>query len=439
MKRISKTLSMVLALCMVLSMAACGVQKPDGESIVPQGSNEPNTVPENTTEGNMEKKPVLLVVSFGTSYNESRDLTIGAVEKDLQEAYPQYEVRRAFTSQIIIDILKKRENLKIDNVTEAMDRLVADGVKEVIVQPTHVMPGFEYDDVVKEITAYVDKFDSLKLGTPMLITDEDYDAVVEELVAQTAAYNNEGTAIVWMGHGTEHKANATYAALQQKMTEAGHTNHFIGTVEATPSLEDVLAAVKEANAKKVVLLPLMIVAGDHATNDMAGDEEDSWKSVFKKAGFEVECVLKGMGQYEGIRKLIIKHAGEAAVVKAPVTAQQLAEGTYEIQVESSSSMFRITKCVLTVKDGKMTAHMTMSGDGYGKLFMGTGEEALKAGEDSYIPAVAQGDVVTFEVPVEALNVETDCAAWSIKKEKWYDRTLVFLADSIPAEAFVAGK
>lgn len=439
MKNIAKILSVLLVVCMLLSMAACGTQKPADGTSAPTEPSEQNPATENQTEPPVEKKPVVLVVSFGTSYNETRDLTIGAVEKALQEAYPQYEVRRAFTSQIIIDILKERENLKIDTVTEAMDRLVADGIKEVIVQPTHVMPGFEYDDVVKEITEYVDKFDSLKLGSPMLITDEDYDAVVEELVAQTAAYSKEDTAIVWMGHGTEHKANKTYATLQEKLTAAGHTNQFVGTVEATPTLEEVLAAVKEMNPKKVVLLPLMIVAGDHATNDMAGDEEGSWKTAFAKEGYEVECVLKGMGEYEGIRQLIVKHAGEAVDVKAPITAKQLNEGTYEIEVESSSSMFKVTKCVLTVKDGKMSAHMTMSGDGYGKLFMGTGEEALKATEDSYIPAVAEGDVGTFVVPVEALNVETDCAAWSIRKEKWYDRTLVFLADSIPEEAFVAGK
>ncbi len=448
MKRISKILSVVLVMCLLMSMAACGPQKDNEDASgnpsvndpsVPSTNNDTTAPTEGTKPDTMEKKPVMLVVSFGTSYNESRDLTIGAIEKELQKAYPEYEIRRAFTSQIIIDILKERENLVIDNVTEAMDRLIADGIKEVVVQPTHVMPGFEYDDVVKEITKYADKFDSLKLGSPMLVTDADYDAVVAELVAQTAEYNKEGTVIVWMGHGTEHKANATYAALQKKMTEAGHTNHIIGTVEATPSLDDVLAAVKKANAKKVVLLPLMIVAGDHANNDMAGDEEDSWKTAFEKAGYEVECVLKGMGQYEGIRNLIIKHASEAVAVKAPVMANQLKDGTYEIKVDSSSSMFKITKCVLTVKDGKMTAEMTMSGKGYGKLYMGTGEEAMKDKEESYILPVSDGDVMTFVVPVEALDKEIDCAAWSVKKEKWYDRTLVFLSDAIPEEAFVAGK
>ena len=228
--------------------------------------------------------------------------------------------------------------------------------------------------------------------------------------------------------------------MQEKFREAGYNNYFVGTVEATPSLEDTIQAVKDSGAKKVVLLPMMIVAGDHANNDMAGDEEGSWKTEFQKAGFEVECVLNGMGQYKGVQEQIVKHAAAAKVVKAPVTADMLKDGTYDIQVESSSSMFQVTDCKLTVADGKMTAHMTMSGNGYGKVFMGTGEEAGKAQESDFIPDVpGEDDVNTFEVPVEALNTDIDCAAWSKKKEKWYDRTLVFQSDDIPADAFNAGK
>ena len=386
------------------------------------------------------KKPVMLAVSFGTSYNDSRDLTIGAVEKALQQAYPQYEVRRAFTSQIIIDKLAERDNLKIDNVKQAMDRLVEDGVKNVIVQPTHVMAGYEYDDVAKEIGQYANKFDSLKMGSALLITDEDYDAVVKVLVEETKEYAAEDAAIVWMGHGTEHASNATYAKLQEKITAAGVKNMFVGTVEATPALEDVIKLSKDAGVKKVTLLPLMIVAGDHANNDMAGDEEGSWKTEFQKAGFEVNCVLKGLGQYEGIRTQIVNHAAEAETVKAAVTADMLKDGTYDIQVESSSSMFKITDCKLTVAEGKMTAVMTMSGHGYGKVFMGTEAEAAKAEEGAYIPDVPNEEGKnTFTVPVEALDVDVDCAAWSKKKEKWYDRTLVFMSDDLPAEAFAAGK
>lgn len=256
-------------------------------------------------------RPVLLVVSFGTSYNESRELTIGAMEKALQEAYPKYEVRRAFTSPTIIKILKKREGLVIDNVAEAMERLAADGVREVVVQPTHMMEGFEYDGVIREISAYKDKFESLKVGTAMLAADGDYDTMVKVLAEETAGYNTDGTAIVYMGHGTGHEANAVYARLQRKMTDAGYANYFIGTVEADPTAEDVLAAVGATNAARVVMLPLMIVAGDHATNDMAGDGEDSWKTVFTKAGYQVECVLKGLGQYPGIRQMVVDHAGAA--------------------------------------------------------------------------------------------------------------------------------
>lgn len=291
MVRAAKTISLLfLALCLTIGMVGCGVKKAEKTAV------------------NDAQKPVLLVVSFGTSYNDSREVTIGAIEKALQDANPDYEVRRAFTSQIIIDKLKERDNLEIDNVQEAMDRLVADGVKNVVIQPTHVMSGFEYDDVVKEINKYADKFDSMKIGSTLLATDKDYDTLISVLTEETAEYNKEGTAIIYMGHGTEHESNATYAKLQEKITAAGYNNYFIGTVEATPSLEDVIASAKEYGAKKVVLLPLMIVAGDHANNDMAGDEDDSWKTAFEKEGFEVECVLKGLGQYKGVQDMIVDHA-----------------------------------------------------------------------------------------------------------------------------------
>ena len=254
-------------------------------------------------------KPVLLAVSFGTSYNESRDADIGALEDALQKSYPDYEVRRAFTSQIIIDILKERENLEIDNVTQAMERLVADGVKDVVIQPTHVMSGYEYDDLVKESQVFADRFDSLKIGQPLLSSDEDYKRVAEALAKATESYDVDGTAVVFMGHGTEHEANAAYSKLQQTFIDAGHDNYFIGTVEAAPALDDVMAMVQEKGVTKVVLRPLMIVAGDHANNDMAGDEADSWKSAFTAAGYEVECVLEGMGRLADIQQIYIDHAG----------------------------------------------------------------------------------------------------------------------------------
>lgn len=302
MKKTVKLLSLMLAVLFVFAMVGCNPE---------QNNNQETKNTDKPAEGDNTVKPVILAVSFGTSYNDSREKTIGAIEDALKTAYPDYEVRRAFTSQIIIDKLKERDNLTIDNVTEALDRLVADGVKEVVIQPTHVMSGYEYDDVINEVNKYTDKFDSVKISKNLLAADSDYDAFVEILVNTTADYNAEGTAIVYMGHGTEHEANATYAKLQEKMTAAGHNNYFIGTVEATPSVEDVIALVKGGGYKKVVLLPLMIVAGDHANNDMAGDEEDSWKTLFKNEGFEVECVIRGLGELADVQQLIVKHCGEA--------------------------------------------------------------------------------------------------------------------------------
>ena len=256
-------------------------------------------------------KPVILTVSFGTSYNDSRDKTIGAVEKAIADANPDYEVRRAFTSQIIIDKLKQRDNLEIDNVTEALDRLVADGVKELIVQPTHVMHGFEYDDVVAEVEKYKDKFDKLAIGEPLLTSDDDYKKVADAIADATKSHVTDGSAVVLMGHGTEHESNAVYAKLQTVFTVGGYSNYLIGTVEAEPTLEDMIAAAKDGGYSKVILRPLMVVAGDHANNDMAGDEDDSWKSVFEKEGFEVECVLEGMGEVPAIQAIYADHVKDA--------------------------------------------------------------------------------------------------------------------------------
>ena len=311
--RAKRTLALILSLSLgLLAFAGCSraPAAAPGESeapAAPASSAGEEPAPEEAAPAAADK--VLLVTSFGTSYNDNRDLSIGSIEQKLQAAYPDYEVRRAFTSQIIIDKLKKRDGIAIDNVTEAMDRLVSDGVREVVVQPTHVMSGFEYDDVVAEVTPYADKFDSFKVGSPLLVSDADYDEVVSIITGETKDYDAEGTAVVFMGHGTEHEANATYAKLQQHLTAAGYGNYFIGTVEATPSLDDVLALVQDSGAKKVVLLPLMIVAGDHANNDMAGDEEGSWKTTFEQAGFEVECVLRGLGQYEEIQNMFVEHVG----------------------------------------------------------------------------------------------------------------------------------
>ncbi len=258
-----------------------------------------------------EAKPVILVVSFGTSYNDNRDLSIGAVEESIQAAYPDWEVRRAFTAQTIIDILKERDGIETDNVIEAMDRLVADGVKKVVVQPTHLMHGYEYDDVVEEITPYIGQFESFAIGEPLLSSLEDYEAVIDALLAENENAGSEDVALVYMGHGTEHFANASYSQMQALMRAKGYENAFVGTVESFPGLEDMLSQVGVYGATKVILQPLMVVAGDHANNDMAGDEEGSWKTSFAEAGYEVDCVLEGLGQNAAVRDVYAAHVGAA--------------------------------------------------------------------------------------------------------------------------------
>ena len=253
----------------------------------------------------------LLVVSFGTSYNDNRRLTIGAIEGALEAAFPDYAVRRGFTSQIIIDHVKSRDGEIIDNVGEALDRAVENGVKTLVVQPTHLMNGYEYTDLVNELAEYADAFEKVAVGEPLLTSDEDFAAVMQAIVEATAEYDDGETAICFMGHGTEADSNGVYAKMQQCLSDAGYANYFVGTVEAEPTLEDVLAAVGAGEYKKVVLRPLMIVAGDHANNDMAGDEEDSWKSAFEAAGYEVTCEIKGLGELEAIQQLLVAHAQDA--------------------------------------------------------------------------------------------------------------------------------
>lgn len=250
----------------------------------------------------------ILVVSFGTSYSNSRHVTIGAIEDAIREAYPDYQVRRAFTAQIIIDKLKKEENIEIDNVKQALDRAVANGVKTLVVQPTHLMNGLEYNDLKKELDKYKDKFDKIALGKPLLTSDEDFKQVIAAITNDTKEYLDGETAICFMGHGTEAKSNKVYATLQEKLKAAGYNDYFVGTVEAKPSVDDLIAQVKESGKyKRVILQPLMVVAGDHANNDMAGDGEDSWVSKFKAAGFEVKPVLRGLGQNYDIQKIYLEH------------------------------------------------------------------------------------------------------------------------------------
>ena len=259
----------------------------------------------------VDSDTAVLAVSFGTSYNDSRNITIGGIENVLREAFPDYQVRRAFTSQTIIDKLKKRDSITIDNVGEALDRAAADGIKNLIVQPTHLMDGFEYNDLKNELAEYEGKFEKIVLGDPLLTSDADYEAVAYAVTDHTAQYVDGHTAVCFMGHGTEAESNKAYAKMQETLSKLDFDNYYVGTVEAEPSVEDLVEALKEPDYDRVVLEPLMVVAGDHANNDMAGDEPDSWKSVFEKEGYEVECVLDGLGQIYDVAKLYAEHAKAA--------------------------------------------------------------------------------------------------------------------------------
>lgn len=253
----------------------------------------------------------LLVLSFGTSYNDSRRLTIGAIEGDLEKAFPDFSVRRGFTANIIIDHVQRRDNILIDDVDAALERAVNNGVKNLVVQPTHLMHGLEYDELVEEVGNYSDAFDQVVFGEPLLSSDDDFARVEKAITEWTASYDDGETAICFMGHGTEADSNEIYQKMQDLLTKDGYTNYFVGTVEAEPSLDDVLAKVQAGDYKRVVLEPLMVVAGDHANNDMAGDEDGSWKKTFEDAGYEVECLLRGLGENEDIRAIYVDHAKAA--------------------------------------------------------------------------------------------------------------------------------
>ncbi|MGE9965963.1 sirohydrochlorin cobaltochelatase [Fusicatenibacter saccharivorans] len=276
----------------------------------------------------------LLAVSFGTSYNDSRVEDIKGIEDALQEAYPDWSVRRAFTSQIIINHIQARDGECIDNMDQALERAVKNNVKNLIVQPTHLMHGAEYDELVKAVERYQDKFESVKVAEPLLgevgsdasAINSDKEAVAKAVTAQaveTAGYDSldaakeDGTAFVFMGHGTSHTAKVSYSQMQTQMQVLGYDNVFIGTVEGEPeetSCEAIIEAVKKAGYKKVILRPLMVVAGDHANNDMAGEDEDSWKSLFENSGFfeQVDVQIAGLGGIEAIQQIYVDHT--AAVI-----------------------------------------------------------------------------------------------------------------------------
>ena len=273
----------------------------------------------------------LLVVSFGTSYNDSRVADIKSIEDALQAANPDWSVRRAFTAQIIINHIQARDGEKIDNMEQALERAVANGVKQLVVQPTHLMHGAEYDEMCAAIDKVRDKFESVEIAEPMLgevgsdatVINADKEAVAKAVVAaalsesgyeSTAAAKEAGVAYVLMGHGTAHVAKVTYSQMATQMDKLGYENVFIGTVEGEPedtSCEAVIAAVKEAGYTTVVLRPLMVVAGDHANNDMAGADEDSWKTMFEAAGLTVNCQISGLGRITDVQALYVAHTKAA--------------------------------------------------------------------------------------------------------------------------------
>lgn len=319
---------------MVLSLSGCGndnASSPSSDTNNDTVSESSETVSEETAaddenydtgDASLDKarnedgigENELLVISFGTSFNDSRRLTIGAIEDDIEAAFPDYSVRRGFTANIVIDHINRRDGILIDDIDAALKRAADNGVKKLVIQPTHLMKGIEYDEIVEKVAYYSDSFDKIVFGEPLLTSDDDFKRVKNALVDWTSEYDDGETAICFMGHGTEHESNAVYQKMQDLFTADGHKNYFVGTVEAAPTLEDVIAKVKAGGYKRVILEPLMVVAGDHANNDMASDEADSWKTAFKNEGLEVECLIRGLGENEEIRKIYVEHAQAAITI-----------------------------------------------------------------------------------------------------------------------------
>ncbi len=406
----------------------------------------------------------LLVVSFGTSFNDSRAEDIGGIEKALQKAYPDWSVRRAFTAQIIINHVQARDGEKIDNMDQALQRAVDNGVKNLIVQPTHLMHGAEYDELSEAVANYSVKFESVTIAEPLLgevgsaddSVNSDKEAVAKAVTAEavkTAGYENldaakeDGTAFVFMGHGTSHTAKISYSQMQNQMNALGYDNVFIGTVEGEPedtACEAVIEKIQEAGYKKVVLRPLMVVAGDHANNDMAGDDDDSWKSQFEASGAfdSIDTQIAGLGQIPVIQDLYVSHTkaaieelGTSVASSSDTAAAALEDGTYEAEFKTDSSMFHVNeandgKGVLTVKDGQMTIHISMPSKNIVNLFVGKAADAKKDGAELLQPTtdtVTYDDGTTeevngFDVPVKALDKDFDLALIGTKG-KWYDHTV----------------
>ena len=423
----------------------------------------------------------LLVVSFGTSFNDSRAEDIGGIEKALEEAFPDWSVRRAFTSQIIINHIQARDGEFIDNIDQALKRALDNHVKNLLIQPTHLLHGAEYDELVSSVEAYMDRFESVKIAEPLLGRAEtDASAIsadkaivanaVVSAAAEAAAFpsvedaDKAGAAFVFLGHGTSHSAKVAYRQMQAQMKAHGFHNVFIGTVEGEPeetSCEAVLEAVKEAGYKQVILRPLMVVAGDHANNDMAGEDADSWKNVFQSSGYfdTITCQIKGLGSIDNVQKLYIAHSMAAtgvpddeirdklypeyklasstfdpAAFGTDESAREgtLADGVYSAEFRTDSSMFHVNeanegKGTLTVKDGQMTIHVSLVSKKILNLYPGLAADAEKEGAVLLQPTTdtvtySDGEteeVYGFDIPVPALDTEFDLALIGTSG-KWYD-------------------
>ena len=414
----------------------------------------------------------ILVVSFGTSFNDSRTNDIGGIEKAIQKAFPTLSVRRAFTSQIIINHVQARDGIKIDNVDQALERAVNNKVKTLIVQPTHLMHGAEYDELTEILGKYADKFEQVIVSEPLLGEHADDEKVVnkdKEIVAKSvldAAIEDAGfesidksieesTAFVFLGHGTSHKAKVTYSQMVNTFKDLGYPNAFVGTVEGEPeetSIDEVISAVADAGFKNVILRPLMVVAGDHANNDMAGDDEDSWKSIFESKGVfnSVECQIEGLGSIEELQNLYVSHINDA-LEKDPIVIEDksdnktaLEDGIYSAKFETDSGMFKINETkegrgILTVKDGKMTMEIVLSGDGIVGLYEGLAKDAKNDEKNriNFSPVTVTYDdgteekVNSFVIDVPVLDEEFDLALIG-KKNKWYDHKVI-VSDAKPAE------
>ena len=257
-----------------------------------------------------EEKKAVLVVSFGTSHPDTREKTIDKIEQEIAARMEDCRLYRAWTSGMIIRKLKERDGYHVDTVEEAMKRMAADGVTEVIVQPTHVINGVENDRMKRDVLLYSDQFDSIRFGTPLLTEDVDSEQVIKGLMKEFSRLDDR-TALVFMGHGTTHYANTIYAALDYKFKDMGYPNVFVGTAEAYPSMETLKRMLREGGYRSVILTPFLIVAGEHAKRDMASEDPDSWKCQFEQEGLEVVCVMKGLGEYETVRQMFVEHAKAA--------------------------------------------------------------------------------------------------------------------------------